>query len=222
VGISDATRKRIPEIQLVIPSGVDLQRFTPGPKSEHPSVLFVGTAGGRKRGQFLATIFEKDVLSRFPNAELWAVSDRPLEGAGVVNFGKVTLEDLGELFQKAWVFCLPSTYEGFGVPYLEALAAGTPVLATRNPGACEVLRDGEFGIISSDADLGPSLSRLLADASLRDDFARKGTQRALDHDWPRIAREYEKLYARLVDDRPSATHESDRGPSAGQPAAKRA
>ncbi len=73
------------------------------------------------------------------------------------------MEELTGLFQQAWVFCLPSTYEGFGVPYLEALAAGTPVVATKNPGACEILRDGEFGIIAPDADLGPVLSRLLAD-----------------------------------------------------------
>jgi phosphatidylinositol alpha-mannosyltransferase len=198
VGISEATRARIPRIAAIVPCGVDTHRFRPGPKAGKPAVLFVGTAGGRKRGAFLAEIFEHEVRPRFPDAELWAVSDRPLDGAGVVNFGRVPLETLTQLYQRAWVFCLPSRYEGFGIPYIEALAAGTAVVASPNPGAREVLADGRFGVLAEDARLGEGLNLLLGDEPLRSRYAEQGLDRAQEFAWQRVVQQYEAIYASLA------------------------
>ncbi len=67
-----------------------------------------------------------------------------MRGEGIVNLGKkVPFEKLCELYQRAWILCLPSTYEGFGVPYIEAMASGTVAVASPNPGAKEILDNGK-------------------------------------------------------------------------------
>jgi glycosyltransferase involved in cell wall biosynthesis len=198
VGVSQATQRRIPTISTLIPCGVDTTHFCPGRKSDRPSILFVGTVAGRKRGQFLSNVFIQQVRSQIPDAELWAVTDRPLAGEGIINFGKVSFATLVNLYQQAWLFCLPSTYEGFGVPYIEAMAAGTAVIATPNPGAREVLCDGEYGVIVEDTHLGEQINHLLGNAELRQAYLTKGLLRAQEFSWQRVAQSYEKLYADLL------------------------
>ncbi len=197
VGISEATRARIPQVTRIIPCGVDTSRFRPGPKAEKPAILFVGTTGGRKRGTFLADVFAREVRPRFPSAELWAVTERPLPGEGIQNFGRASTDVLADLYQRAWVFCLPSTYEGFGVPYIEALAAGTAVVASPNPGAKEVLCDSRFGLIANDEGIGSALNSLLSEDAARERYAAHGLLRAQDFRWENVAEQYEKVYAEL-------------------------
>ena len=198
IGISEATQARIPAVTAIIPCGVDLQRFQPGKKSETPTVLFVGTTGGRKRGTLLAEIFQQEILPSFPDAQLWSVAEKPLEGKNVVNFGKVSLETLTDLYQKAWVFCLPSTYEGFGVPYIEAMASGTAVVATPTPGAREVLQEGQYGLLADDEQIAARIKTLLGNDEHRHDYERRGLARAADYDWPKVAAQYEEVYRQLV------------------------
>ncbi len=198
IGVSATTRERISAISLTIPCGVDTGRFHPGPKSDRPSVLFVGTSGGRKRGQFLADVFQSQVLPRVPDAELWAVTDKPLEGNGIVNFGRVSFGELIDLFRRAWVFSLPSTYEGFGVPYIEAMASGTAVVASPNPGAVEVLDEGRYGVLAGDAGLGAAIAEMLVDDVRRAAYEATGLQRSCDYSWNRVAAAYEQVYARLA------------------------
>ena len=200
VGISEATRFRIPSIKMIIPCGVDVTRFQPGPKAEKPVILFVGTIGGRKRGSLLAEIFRNEVRPHFPDAELWTVSDKPMKGEGVVNYGRVSTDELTLLFQRAWVFCLPSTYEGFGVPYIEALASGTAIVATPNPGAREVLQNGEFGVIADDTEIASAINGLLSDAARRQTFADKGIARAREFAWDNVAIQYEQIYRDIASD----------------------
>ena len=105
------------------------------------------------------------------------------------------------MYRRAWVFCLASSYEGFGVPYIEAMASGTPVVATPNVGACEVLGDGKFGVIVEPAKLGAALLRLLCDSDERERLRRVGLERARDFDWNRIAGQYERIYADVTEER---------------------
>jgi phosphatidyl-myo-inositol alpha-mannosyltransferase len=194
IGVSQATQQRIQSISKIIPCGVDLSQFFPGSKTDHPTLLFVGTASGRKRGQFLADIFVQEVRSRFPNAELWAVSDKPLQGEGVQNFGRTSTQQLSELYRSAWMLCLPSTYEGFGVPYIEAMASGTVAIATPNPGAVEVLQNGQFGVIAQDHELGLHINQLIENAELREAYQIAGQHRAQHYSWETVLKEYENLY----------------------------
>ncbi len=197
VGVSEATRVRISAVTQIVPCGVNITHFHPGQKNERPAVLFVGTTGGRKRGQFLADIFQREVRSRFPDAELWAVAERPMEGESIVNFGRADSETLADLYRRAWVFCLPSTYEGFGVPYIEAMASGTPVVASLNAGACEVLRNGKYGFLVEDKQIGITINNLLEDAQLRQNRIDSGLLRSQEFSWERVAEQYEQLYRSL-------------------------
>jgi glycosyltransferase involved in cell wall biosynthesis len=203
VSISRDTAGRLPRNDLVIPCAVDRRQFHPGSgdaRSPAPAILFVGTVRGRKRGAWLVEHFRRTVRLRVPDAELWMVSDAPdpgLEGVpGVRWLGKVEDDRLAELYREAWVFCLPSTYEGFGIPYVEALASGTPVIATDNPGAREILggEGAHGGRIVGDAALGAALADLLADGGERDRLARRGLTRAADFSLDRVAAAYEAAY----------------------------
>ena len=198
VGISEATRAALPGVRELVPCGVDTAVFHPGgARSAAPSVLFVGTLGGRKRGGLLVRAFADVVRARIPGAELWVVGDDAVEGPGVRALGRLSEEALADAYRRAWVFCLPSSYEGFGVPYVEAMASGTPVVATGNPGAREVTRGGA-GVLTADAELGATLADLLSDDARRDALATAGRARALDYDWSRVVALYDRIYTELT------------------------
>jgi glycosyltransferase involved in cell wall biosynthesis len=112
----------------------------------------------------------------------------------VRQFTSIPGEELARLYREAWVFCLPSSYEGFGRPYVEALASGTAVVATPNQGAREILDDGEYGILVAPSYLGAALLEVLENHEKRATFERRGPARAQDYTWGRIADRYEEIY----------------------------
>ena len=179
----------------VIPNGVDLESFRPADKKEaDPVVLFVGTLRGRKRGQLLLDVFCNQVRSKVPSARLWAVCEEPVSGPGVHWFGRVPFDVLCELYRRAWVFCLPSSYEGFGIPYVEAMASGTAVVATPNPGAVEVLKNGTCGLVVPESRLGSALVQVIRDKALRRHLEAVGFSEAQQYAWDAVCSAYEALY----------------------------
>jgi glycosyltransferase involved in cell wall biosynthesis len=105
---------------------------------------------------------------------------------------------LATLFAQSWAFLCTSSYEGFGIPYIEALASGTAIVAARNPGAVEVLRDGRFGVICEDGELGARTCEVLEDATLRGALEHNGLERAREFSVQRIAANYLALYRELA------------------------
>jgi phosphatidyl-myo-inositol alpha-mannosyltransferase len=170
-------------------------------RSLHPTVLFVGTWEGRKRGQLLHDAFQCQVLARVPNARLQMVcAEPPATGAeGVEWIGAPEDAELAELYRQAWVFCLPSSYEGFGLPYLEAMAHGTPVVATPNPGARHVLAEGRYGALVEPAQLGETIACLLLDEQARLELARSGLGRAREFSWDAALDAHERAYADAIE-----------------------
>ncbi len=201
VVVSPATRKWAPWVHTVIPNGVSLAPAPPGvARTDHPVVLFVGTWEGRKRGRLLAEAFLEHVLPALPDAELWMVSrDVPDDlPPAVKRLGRVSDEELAELYARAWVFCLPSSYEGFGIPYAEAMSSGLPVVATPNPGSRYVTDDGRTGrLVDIDA-LGPTLLELLGDRELREHYARAGRERAREFSLESVTNAYDQLYREVM------------------------
>ncbi len=159
-----------------------------------PTILFVGTYKNRKRGKLLMEIFAKQIRPAIPDAKLWMVcSDAPSPGVEVL--GRLSDEELADRYRRAWVFCLPSTYEGFGVPYIEAMASGTPVVVSPNVGAREVLGDGHFGLIATDDELGRELISFLTEPEKRRRFANAGLAGSRRFSWPNVVAQYEQVYA---------------------------
>lgn len=201
VAVSQSTRRWLPWIRLVIPNGVNRSRLKPGERSPEPSVLFVGTYLRRKRGKLLVDAFERDVLPTLANAKLWMVCEDASPRPGVEVLGRVSDEELAALYARAWVFCLPSTYEGFGIPYAEAMSAGCPVVATPNPGAVEVTDRGRYGVVVEPDELGRALARLLSDSEERARLERAGLERARHYDLEKVTTAYEDLYLQLIEAR---------------------
>jgi len=196
IGISHDTAVCVPGIDEVIPCGVDLSMFRPAstPRAAFPAILFVGTVRGRKRGDLLLHIFQQQIRPALPNVELWMVCEPGEPMDGVRWCGKVSTERLVALYQQAWVFCLPSTYEGFGIPYVEAMACGTPVVASPNPGAKEILRNGRYGVLAEDEQLSDTILGVLQDVERRERLGTLGLSHAAAYSWDRIAAEYERVY----------------------------
>lgn len=178
----------------VLPCGVEIPTSEPIGKTEHPTILFVGTWLGRKRGAFLEQKFREVVLPAFPNAELWMVSDQCNPSPQVKFIRFPDDDELVALYQRSWIFCLPSTYEGFGIPYIEAMANGSVVVATPNPGSQYVLQHGRSGVIASDAELGATLLEVIVDKHFRDAMAVRGRTRALEFSWVKIVEQHERAY----------------------------
>jgi glycosyltransferase involved in cell wall biosynthesis len=200
VAVSANTVRFNPFIGRVIPNGIDLTIFRPDrtARSRVPSILFVGALKGRKRGAWLLDLFEREIRTAFPDAELHMVTTPGPRRTGVTYHTGVEVRALVRLYQHAWVYASPSIYEGFGLPYAEALACGTPIVATSNPGSREVLDGGRFGLLARDEEFGPGLRRLLADAGEREALARAGLTRAPEYDIARVAEQYEQVMTELI------------------------
>lgn len=167
-------------------------------RSGAPTILFVGTWAGRKRGELLFDVFQREVRSRVPDARLIMVCEREVSGPGVESVRFPSDDELSALYGRAHVFCLPSSYEGFGIPYLEAISHGTPVVSTFNPGAAYVLDGGRAGELTSVESLGATLVRLLTDEEHRRQVAAAGHDRARAFDWDVVIEAHERAYAGAV------------------------
>ncbi|MGH2752441.1 MAG: glycosyltransferase family 4 protein [Actinomycetota bacterium] len=110
------------------------------------------------------------------------------ETEGVLLLGRVPDETLPGLLAAAEIFCFPSRYEGFGLPALEAMAAGTPAVVGDYPAASEVLGDAAVLVdpLSTDS-LAEALRMLATDADARKRLAMRGRARALGFTWDRTA-----------------------------------
>ena len=196
--ISPNTRRWTPWVKTVIPNGVDASRFGMRmPKAARPTVLFVGTWRGRKRGAELAEAFARDVRPVLPDAELRMVTqDAPADvPEGVTVLGRLSDEELAREYARAWVFCLPSSYEGFGIPYAEAMTAGLPVVATPNVGARYVTDEGRYGMLTDLDALGGRLVEVLTDEALRERLGAVARERARGFELAVVADRYEQVYA---------------------------
>jgi glycosyltransferase involved in cell wall biosynthesis len=110
------------------------------------------------------------------------------ETPAVVTLGWVGDETLPGLLAAADVFCYPSVYEGFGLPPLEAMAAGTAAVVGRYPAAEEVVGDAALLVDPARTDdIAGGLLALMEDEALRKRHARAGRARAARYTWQRTA-----------------------------------
>jgi len=171
----------------IVPNGVD-EFFTPD-GDDDDYVLFVGTIEPRKGLDDLLAVWDSLPNPR-PRLVLcgdagWGDVQLP-RGAEVT--GYVDRERLRDLYRHARAFVYPSRYEGFGIPPLEAMACGAPVIATRT-GAIPEYADGVALLIDSGdrVALRAALIRVLSDNTLRSELRARGPERARMYTWDRSA-----------------------------------
>ncbi|HEV8540370.1 MAG TPA: glycosyltransferase family 1 protein [Nitrospiraceae bacterium] len=205
----------------VIPNGVS-EDFRPMTAAEGPAlfrrlgiqgdpfILFVGGADPRKNHRtFLAACARRlkqlstyrlvlvgDPMHRFgdlkQSARRYGLSDR------VVCTGRLPITDLKMLYSHADLFVFPSIYEGFGMPVLEAMACGAPVITSNRTALPEVAGDAAILVNPEDADeLADAIVRVLRDQTLRTELRARGFDRAKQFTWERAARRTLALYREL-------------------------
>ncbi|GGW39436.1 glycosyl transferase family 1 [Streptomyces lucensis JCM 4490] len=190
----------------VVHIGADTDLFAPNPAVPEVPGRIVTTSSADvplKGLVFLVEALAK-VRTEHPAAHLVVVGKRPAEGPvaqaverygleGAVEFVKgISDAELVDLIRSAEVACVPSLYEGFSLPAAEAMATGTPLLATTGGAIPEVAgRDGETCLAVPPGDAGAlaaGLTRLLGDRELRVRLGAAGRNRVLRHfTWARAA-----------------------------------
>jgi len=122
------------------------------------------------------------------------VTETGLEGR-VVFTGFIPDRELDSLLLRADLLVYPSLYEGFGIPVLEAMRAGTPVITSDLTAMPEIVGDAAILIDPCSIDeMVSAMSRLLQEGELRRELIQKGLERARSYSWERTARRYLALY----------------------------
>ncbi|MCL6598834.1 MAG: glycosyltransferase family 4 protein [Alicyclobacillus macrosporangiidus] len=174
--------------------GVDHNVFRAvGPRvARSPFLLTVGTLEPRKNLQTAIRAFEL-VASEWPDLSLVIVGRRgwlrslevPRDLAHRVQFtGYVTDEELAQLYRSTELFLMPSLYEGFGFPVLEAMCCGAPVLASRNSSLPEIGGDAcLYADPLSPEDFAKKMRLVLSDANLRRQLSERALARCQEFSW---------------------------------------
>jgi glycosyltransferase involved in cell wall biosynthesis len=102
------------------------------------------------------------------------------------------------LYRQAELFIYPSHYEGFGLPVLEAMTLGTPVVCSDNSSLPEVAGDAAFYVNCEDSSgMAEAMARIIGDSNLRQSLIDRGRQQAAQFSWDRTAKETLQAYRTL-------------------------
>lgn len=224
---SEYSRQRIAALlgidldaMTVVPLGVDA-RFAPGPSESGieerlvggaPYVLTVGTLQPRKNLEGALQAFEHVASQGAPHhlvvvgARGWgddAVVRRLAESpfADRVHLcGRVDDDELVDLYRAADCFVFPSRYEGFGLPILEAMACGTPVISSDRTSLPEVA--GDAGLLfdpDDQPDFNAKLAEVLDSAARAEDLVARGRAHAAAFTWRRTAEQTAAVYRAVLE-----------------------
>lgn len=129
------------------------------------------------------------------NKDLSKVQDLTRNDNKIIKLGFVRDEDLIMLYNKATVFAMPSLYEGFGLPVLEAMSCGCPVITSRAGSIPEVGQNAVFYTDPYDTnDIADGIKKVFFDENLRKELSKKGLEQSKKFSWKKTAKQTVKVY----------------------------
>lgn len=192
----------------LVPEGIDLAHWRRlldapgGPAREGRTILCVARQYPRKHVADLLCAFAL-LRPHHSDARLVLVGDGPEHrrlralaaaldlGTSAILLGALPDDDeVVGWYRRAGIFCLPSVQEGFGIVFLEAMAAGLPIVATTAAAVPEVVPHGRAGVLVPPGDtpaLAAALAELLASPALRRAYGGYGREHVVQYDWDRVA-----------------------------------
>jgi glycosyltransferase involved in cell wall biosynthesis len=221
IAVSELVRQQLidsgvePEKIVVIENGVDIDMFTPSPRTiaaEGVNVsvaLFVGDIRSRRKN--LDTVLL--ALRQTSNVRLMVAGDArsspfPAQVPDLIKAGRVQFlgyrSDVHKLMTEADFFVFPSRAESMALVFLEAMASGLPVISASSAGAAPLITP-EAGIVLDDPNdvdgLAAAMQRLAGDPELRASMGREARRIAEEHTWERMAERYEALFKSTVEEK---------------------
>lgn len=212
-----------PERAVVVPVGFkrssytrceddSLRRYFPAGKDK--ILLSVGRLVAEK-GYDVALRAMKRIVGGYPEVGFVILGDGPeydkligmAKDLDLVDHVRIVREkvlntEMNHIYSSAYLYLIPSTYEIFNMTMLEALACGSPVLASREGGMQDVVRHGKTGFLfekNSDEELAKYIEETLVSPDLRRSLSEEAMRDVSDYDWSTIAKRFEMLYKHLLE-----------------------
>ena len=227
IAVSEATRQDViavygvdPERVVTVPNGVDdsmqplpedeLGRFRAEQSLPEHFFLFLGTLQPRKNIEALVRAYATASMGIdwplvIAGAQGWQYEQIYAQvqalglGSQVRFAGHVPGEQLRHWYSAASILVYPSFYEGFGLPLLEAMACGTPVIGSNVSSLPEVIGDAGLQVDPRDVPaLASEMLRLAADRELQQQLIERGLERAASFTWRETARQTVEVYRRVI------------------------
>src|SRR6266550_1314942 len=202
IAVSQFTRRELVELLgvpdekiRVVPNAVGDEFTREGPAAEGDYVLAVGTLEPRKNlDRLVEAVHRTDRELRVVGARGWGGVE--VRGNGVCWLGEVDDAELARLYRGATCVAYPSLYEGFGIPILEAMACGVPVVTTRGT-AMEEVADGAAVLVDTrdPAEIAAGIARAAAE---RDRLVPRGLERVRAFRWDAVAAATDEVYREAI------------------------
>ena len=183
-----------------------------GVREDEKVILYVGAEEPRKNVQFLINAFSK-LKKKIPKVKLLKVGMPNYIGVrekllkqieslnlqkDVIFTGYVSEKELAEIYNAADLFVFPSLYEGFGMPPLEAMACGTPVITSNTSSLPEVVGDAAITVDPYDINrFAEEMYEVLTNHGLKEEMIRKGLKRSKIFTWDSSAKKMLRVYEEL-------------------------
>lgn len=210
VSISNHAGTFLPCISEVIPcmlhSAPNTAAFC---KDGPPRLIFMGSCGTRKRGELALWLYAK-LSEQFPSLKLYYVGsssnqdklyfkEKYGENIQTPEFHQnISPSQLSTLFNKSHIFLSLSSYEGFGVPIIEAMSCRCMVISFITPGSSEIIDDKVTGIFTNSSSLYQDTLKALTDEEWRNEIAEKGFQKSFEYSPEKIALRYQEIYLKKM------------------------
>jgi glycosyltransferase involved in cell wall biosynthesis len=228
IAVSEYVRKKLVElynlpefkINVVYPGVRDRFTFSPEEKEgktegrQKPYIVCVATSVERKNLRRVLNTFYR-LKDRYRDINLMLVGDKKmlldslkeqmenLKISERVKFpGYLNDEQLSLVYNRAMCLLFPSLYEGFGLPVLEAMACGCPVITSNVSAMPEIADDAGILVDPHSVDeITSAVERVLSDSTLREDMRQKGLNRAKEFSWEKAVQETLKVYEEICERR---------------------